>query len=100
MVHLGEEFDMRRGEIVEYRGSENSVYSQEMPRRTHRASFASGIWKNGGEDESILMEKWLTFHDRKWLIFKRPLTCLPCISNGSMVLLSFFEAKHLEKARE
>jgi len=31
-------------------------------------------WKGGLEDETILKEKWLTFHDHKWLTFKRPLT--------------------------
>ena len=84
MVHQGGEFDMRRGEIVAYRGSESFVFGPERylrQKRTQRVSFLPKKWKDGGEDESILMEKWLTFHDRKWLIFKRPLTDIAFINN-------------------
>jgi len=42
--------------------------------RPKRASVLFRKRKGGREDESILKEKWLTFHDHKWLIFKRPLT--------------------------
>jgi len=42
--------------------------------RPERASSLFRKWKGGREDESILKEKWLTFHDHKWLTFKRPLT--------------------------
>jgi hypothetical protein len=42
--------------------------------RPERASYLLRKWKGGIDDESILKEKWLTFHDHKWLIFKRPLT--------------------------
>jgi len=43
-----------------------------------RASVLFRKWKGGREDESILKEKWLTFHDHKWLTFKRPLTGGQC----------------------
>ncbi len=42
--------------------------------RPKRASVLFRKWKGGRDDESILKEKWLTFHDHKWLTFKRPLT--------------------------
>ena len=42
--------------------------------RPERASYLLRKWKGGLDDESTLMEKWLTFHDHKWLNFKRPLT--------------------------
>jgi hypothetical protein len=42
--------------------------------RPERASSLFKKWKGGLDDESTLMEKWLTFHDHKWLNFKRPLT--------------------------
>ncbi len=40
------------------------------------ASVLFRKWKGGRDDESILKEKWLTFHDHKWLTFKRPLTAI------------------------
>jgi len=50
--------------------------------RPKRASVLFRKWKGGREDESILKEKWLTFHDHKWLTFKRPLTLLaPILSS-------------------
>ena len=42
--------------------------------RPERALYLLRKWRGGLNDESILEEKWLTFHDRKWLNFKRPLT--------------------------
>ncbi len=42
--------------------------------RPKRASVLFRKRKGGRDDESILKEKWLTFHDHKWLTFKRPLT--------------------------
>jgi len=42
--------------------------------RPERASFLLRKWKGELKDESILKEKWLTFHDHKWLNFSRPLT--------------------------
>jgi len=42
--------------------------------RPKRASSLFRKGKGGLDDESILKEKWLTFHDHKWLTFKRPLT--------------------------
>ncbi len=45
-----------------------------MQCRPKRASSLFRKWKGGRDDESILKEKWLTFHDHKWLSFKRPLT--------------------------
>ena len=45
--------------------------------RTERASLLFRKWKGGRDNESILKEKWLTFHDHKWLTFKRPLTTNP-----------------------
>jgi len=45
-----------------------------MQCRPVRAFFLFRKWKGGRDDESILKEKWLTFHDHKWLSFKRPLT--------------------------
>jgi len=41
-----------------------------------RAFLLFRKWKGGRENESILKEKWLTFHDHKWLTFKRPLTVI------------------------
>jgi len=39
-----------------------------------RAFLLFRKWKGGLKNETILKEKWLTFHDHKWLTFKRPLT--------------------------
>ena len=44
--------------------------------RPERAFFLFRKWKGGREDESLLKEKWLTFHDHKWLTFSRPLTTI------------------------
>jgi len=44
--------------------------------RPERASYLLRKWKGGLYDESTLKEKWLTFHDHKWLTFSRPLTIL------------------------
>ncbi len=75
--HPGEGSDMRKAEIAALRGSEDFVSDPKkriMAKETNQALLPIVKWKNEGEDESILMGKWLTFHDRKWLIFKRPLT--------------------------
>jgi len=45
-----------------------------MQYRPEGAFFLFRKWKGGCDDESTLKEKWLTFHDHKWLTFKRPLT--------------------------
>ncbi len=45
-----------------------------MQCRPEGAFFLFRKRKGGRDDESILKEKWLTFHDHKWLTFKRPLT--------------------------
>jgi hypothetical protein len=42
--------------------------------RPERASSLFRKWKGGLDNESTLKKKWLTFHDHKWLTFKRPLT--------------------------
>jgi len=42
--------------------------------RPERAFLLFRKWKGGLKNETILKEKWLTFHDHKWLTFKRPLT--------------------------
>lgn len=73
----GEGSNMRKAEIAVPRGSEGFVSDPKkriMAKVTNKALLPIVKWKDGGEDESILMGKWLTFHDRKWLIFKRPLT--------------------------
>ena len=49
----------------------NTIIIHDGPER---ASVLFRKWKGGREDETILKEKWLTFHDHKWLTFKRPLT--------------------------
>ena len=50
--------------------------------RHERVSVLLRKWKGGCDDESTLKEKWLTFHDRKWLTFKRSLTfeCPSCLN--------------------
>jgi len=75
--HPGEGSDMRKAEVAALRGSEDFVSDPKkriMAKKTNKTLLLIVKWKDGGDNESILMEKWLTFHDRKWLILKRPLT--------------------------
>jgi len=55
-----------------------------------RASVLFRKWKGGRDDESILKEKWLTFHDHKWLTFKRPLTSLSICQKSEALRASTF----------
>ena len=89
----GKGFDMKRPEIVDYRSSESFGFCPIMKNtiiihgRPERAFFLFRKWKGGRDDESILKEKWLTFHDHKWLTFKRPLT-------AGIEDLHFYDLKH------
>jgi len=77
MVHQGGDFDMMRMEIAPYRSSEGFGFTPKrkmMPNAASKSFIMSTKYKNGSKDDAILMGKWLNFHDRKWLTFKRPLT--------------------------
>lgn len=68
---------MMRMEIAPYRSSEGFGFTPKrkmMPNAASKSFIMSTKYKNGSKDDAILMGKWLSFHDRKWLTFKRPLT--------------------------
>ncbi len=74
---IGQGFDMSRTEIVAYRDSEGFGFTPKremMPIAASTSFFMPKKSKSGRNDYAILMRKWLSFHDRKWLNFKRPLT--------------------------
>ena len=74
---IGQGFTMMRTEIAPYRSSEGFGFtpkSEMMPNAASKSFIMSTKYKNGSKDDAILMGKWLSFHDRKWLTFKRPLT--------------------------
>jgi len=64
---------------------------------SERATFLLRKWKGGLKDESILKEKWLTFHDHKWLNFSRPLTTDERIQD--IIIKNSIAAKLLENFR-
>jgi hypothetical protein len=74
---IGQGFAMRRMEIAPYRSSAGfglRPKRETMPNAAAMSFLMSTKYKNGSNDYAILMGKWLSFHDRKWLTFKRPLT--------------------------
>jgi len=80
---IGQGFTMMRTEIAPYRSSEHFGFTPKremIPNAASESFIMSTKYKNGSKDDAILMGKWLSFHDRKWLTFKRPLTGGPFIS--------------------
>jgi len=74
---IGQGFTMMRTEIAPYRSSEHFGFTPKremIPNAASESFIMSTKYKNGSKDDAILMGKWLSFHDRKWLTFKRPLT--------------------------
>jgi hypothetical protein len=75
--HIRAKVDMRRTEIAAYRGSESfelKAKREKMTNGTSKSFLMPTKYKIRSEDDAILMKMWLSFHDRKWLTFKRPLT--------------------------
>ena len=69
----GQDLDIKEPEIAAYMASQGLGFSPKWEMKPKVAlKYKNHI--NGSENITILVGKWLSFHDRKWLNFKRPLT--------------------------